>query len=95
MQMSPYSRVRTQAATHWHFATVEVLALSLDWFSAESSADQPSISNDNPTPALVHVSMSGCVLRSMRCARAPENDMAQSWLESIAGEAGLGPTSEV
>lgn len=93
--MNPYSRVSTQADTHWHFTAVEVLALSLDWFSTEPSEEQPGSSSGSPTPAYVHVSMSGCVLRSMRCASAPENDMAQSWLDAIAGEAGLGPTSEV
>lgn len=99
VQMNPHGRVRTQANSHWRFEGVEVLTLSLDWFSADSGENQATSYNAQPTSTQVHVSMSGCVLRSMKCAREPENDMAHAWLDIIAGhrsrEDGLESTSAV
>lgn len=86
MQISPRAKIKTSGAkSFWHFQGVDVIALSLDWFRHESDAEQLQQPNPRSEPSLgVRVSMSDCVLRSMKCATPPENDMAQSWLTTIS-----------
>jgi hypothetical protein len=71
--------------SHWHFKGVEVVALSLDWFTTSAEEEhQPRSSAMQPTLAHIHVSMTDCLLRSVKCADSPENDMAHSWLHAMA-----------
>lgn len=98
VQMNPRGKVTTQAVTsHWRFEGVDVVAMSLDWFRAapvEDTVQQPGSSSAQPKPR-VEVSMSDCVLRSIKCASSPENDMAHSWLNAIAGDGGSDSTDSV